>query len=107
MSSLMHGNHHTHRNLRIFLSLAFFFCVLPYVMIVRNVLSGASLIAVILGSAILQATAQLFFAFRMGKEPKPYWNVQMFISMAVVTILIVLGSLWIMANLDYNVMPGM
>jgi cytochrome o ubiquinol oxidase operon protein cyoD len=61
----------------------------------------------VLGVGILQALLQLFLFMHVGIETKPHWNLIMFLFMVLVTIVIVGGSIWIMNNLDYNVMPDM
>lgn len=48
---------------------------------------------------------QLFFFLHLGQESKPYWNSQLFLFMLTILVILVIGSLWIMHNLSYNVMP--
>lgn len=54
--------------------------------------------------AIVQAFVQLVFFLHLGQEKSPYWNLQTFLFMLGVLAIIVLGSLWIMYNLDYHMM---
>lgn len=54
---------------------------------------------------ILQTAAQFIFFFSLGKERKPYWNLQMFIFMVLIVLIVVGLSLWIMYNLNYMMMP--
>jgi cytochrome o ubiquinol oxidase subunit IV len=57
--------------------------------------------------AVAQFVAQLFFFLHLGREARPRWNVITFLFMLVVLVILVLGSLWIMANLNYHQMtPG-
>jgi cytochrome o ubiquinol oxidase operon protein cyoD len=62
------------------------------------------LVAVIVGLAIAQLLVQLIFFLHLGKESRPRWNLQVFMFMLLVLIIVVFGSLWIMNNLDYNMM---
>lgn len=55
--------------------------------------------------AILLVALQLIFFFHLGLETKPAWNTISFLFVVLVIIIIVGGSLWIMHNLNYNVMP--
>src|SRR3546814_1615888 len=41
----------------------------------------------------------------MGKGSDSRWNLIMFLFMVLVVFIVVVGSLWIMANLNYNMMP--
>lgn len=63
------------------------------------------LIFTILGIGIVQAALQLVFFFHLGLEPKPRWNLMTFFFMVLVIVLIIGGSMWIMSNINYNLMP--
>lgn len=86
----------------------FVFCLsltlLAYFTATRQLLSGRSLSIALAGLAILQAFLQLFFFLHLGQEPRPKWRLLMFAFMALVLLVIVLGTLWIMQNLNYRVM---
>lgn len=55
-------------------------------------------------SAILQLLIQLFLFLHLGEEKRPRWNLYTFLFMSLVVIIVVVGSLWIMANLNYRMM---
>jgi len=78
-----------------------------YILVANHILSGVSLVAVIIGLAIIQLFVQLFFFLHLGKESKPRWNLLMLSFALGVVIIIVFGSLWIMNNLNYNMMQDM
>ncbi len=65
------------------------------------------LIAVLIFLAVTQAFIQLIFFMHMGKEHKPRWMTLVFYFMVMVVVIVVLGSLWIISDLDHRVMPGM
>ena len=81
--------------------------LVAYFIVVEHVFSSRILIYTIIGLGILQMLIQLLFFLHLGQEPKPYWNCQLFLFMITILLIIVIGSLWIMENLRYNVMPGM
>lgn len=54
--------------------------------------------------AVLQVIAQLIFFLHLGREEKPRWNSMAFWTMVMVVLFIVIGSIWVMNNLDYNMM---
>lgn len=70
-------------------------------------LSDLTLILTIAGLAIGQALLQLVFFMHLGLESKPHWNTITFLFTALVIILIIGGSVWIMNHLNYNLMPNM
>ena len=59
----------------------------------------------LVGLAIAQLVVQLLFFFHLGKESKPRLNTTSFLFMLMVVGIIAFGSLWIMYNLNYNMMP--
>ncbi len=54
--------------------------------------------------AVVQLFVQLFFFLHLGQESRPRWNLLGFGFAAIVVIIVVVGSLWIMNNLNYNMM---
>lgn len=68
-------------------------------------ISSGILIFTIISLASIQALVQLVFFLHLGLESKPRWNVMMFLFVVLLIVILVGGTLWIMANLNYNVMP--
>lgn len=54
--------------------------------------------------AIVQMIIQLIFFLHLGDEVKPRYKLISFSFMAVILVIIVVGSLWIMQHMDYNMM---
>jgi cytochrome o ubiquinol oxidase operon protein cyoD len=52
--------------------------------------------------AVIQLVVQLRFFLHVGQEPKPRWKLVALISAIIVVLTLVLGSIWIMDNLNYN-----
>lgn len=76
-----------------------------YFLVVDKILSGRELVAAIMGLAVAQLFVQLVFFLHLGRESRPRWNLMVFLFAALVVLIVVLGSLWIMENLHYNMMP--
>jgi cytochrome o ubiquinol oxidase operon protein cyoD len=87
--------------LSIVLTLAAYFAVDEYL------LDRWVLVFAISALAIVQAFVQLIFFLHLGKESRPRWNMLVFLFMLLVVAIIVLGSLWIMYNLNDRVMSPM
>lgn len=77
-----------------------------YLFVVNHVLSGSRLVAAIVGFGILQLGVQLLFFLHLGRESKPHWNLTVFSFALIVVGILVVGSLWIMNNLNYNMMTS-
>lgn len=92
-------------------SLGLLLCLLltlaAYFLVVKHLLTGPTLIFAVIGLALLQAIVQLLLFLHVGDEPKPYWNLMVFLFMLLVVVILVFGSLWIMYNLDYRTMGMM
>ena len=63
-----------------------------------------ALVTIILGLAIVQMIVQLVFFLHVGEETKPKWKLWSLLFGIMVVAIIFIGSLWIMYNLDYNMM---
>ena len=69
-----------------------------------GLLKGWGLTLTLIAFAVVQLLVQLLFFLHLDKERKPRQNLMAFAFMAIVLLIIVLGSLWIMDNLNYHVM---
>ena len=73
-----------------------------FYVIASQLLTGWSAIVVIVLAAIVQFVVQVTFFLHLGREAHPRWNVITLGFMLAVLLIVVFGSLWIMANLDYH-----
>jgi cytochrome o ubiquinol oxidase subunit IV len=78
-----------------------------YRLVVHRHLKGDLLIWTVFAFGIVQALIQLVFFLHLGMESKPHWNSMTFLFAVLVIIIVIGGSMWIMQNLSYNVMPPM
>lgn len=76
-----------------------------YFLAVESVLTGWALDLAIALLAIAQALVQLILFLNLTREAKPRWNLIIFLFMVLIVFIVVFGSLWIMNNLKYNLMP--
>lgn len=80
--------------------------LIPYFIVVKGSLSGDSLIFGLMGYAVLQFWVQALFFLHIGSEKKPRWKTVSLIFMISVVLFVAVGTLWIMKNLNYNMMPS-
>ncbi len=69
---------------------------------VINKTFGQDTLGIIMILATLQFVVQVVFFLHMGKTSRPTWSDTALYFMILVVITIVLGSMWIMTNLDYH-----
>ncbi|OGE73783.1 MAG: cytochrome o ubiquinol oxidase subunit IV [Candidatus Doudnabacteria bacterium RIFCSPLOWO2_02_FULL_42_9] len=77
--------------------------VAAYLLVVNNMLSQGVLIIVILALAVIQLWVQLIMFLHLGQETGPRWKLISWISTASVLLIVVIGSIVIMNNLNYHV----
>jgi cytochrome o ubiquinol oxidase operon protein cyoD len=97
--------HGTTRSYIIGFVLSLIFTAIPYYLVVNKTISGSALLAVILGIAVLQMFIQIIFFLHLGRGPKPLYNVVFFGFTTVTILVVVVGSIWIMNHLNYNMVP--
>lgn len=76
-----------------------------YVMVVYRAYHGHALLAWLLGLALVQFVVQLWFFLHIGSETKPRWRRLTLVLMIFFVVVVVLGSIWIMYNLNYRMTP--
>ena len=73
------------------------YCAVTYRWLEGPLLAGFALLV-----AGVQLIVHLFFFLHMDREVKPKWNVWSLAFTILTALIVILGSLWIMMNLNYN-----
>lgn len=103
--STAHNDHGSAKSYVIGLILSLALTVIPYYMVTQSIMSGTTLLLIILGLAIVQMLVQIFFFLHLGRGPKPLYNIVFFCATAALIILVIGASLLIMNNLYRNMSP--
>lgn len=90
--------------LSIALTLVAFMFVQQHVTSNHASFSHEMLTAIVMVFAVVQFVVQLTFFLHLGQEERPRWNFIVFLFMLLVLLIVVIGSLWIMQNLNYHMM---
>lgn len=85
--------------------LAIIFTLAAFLTVTSGWFSQGAAITIISLLAVVQLIVQLVFFLHLGRD-KVKWKASAFYTMLLILILIVGGSLWIMYNLDYNMMSS-
>jgi cytochrome o ubiquinol oxidase operon protein cyoD len=88
-------------------TLSLLLTILSFSLAALNLFSTNILIGLLLFLALTQAAVQLIFFMHMGKEAKPRWMSLVFYFMILVVVIVAIGTLWIMTDLNARVMPAM
>lgn len=86
--------------------LSLIFTAIPYYLVVSHAISGNILLATILLFAVLQMFVQVIFFLHLGRERGPRWQLVFFAGTVGIILMVVVGSLWIMSHLHYNMAPA-
>ena len=79
--------------------------VAAYLLVTHPSLSTNVIVGLISTLAIVQFLVQLIFFLHIGVETKPRWKLFVLIFMIGIVLIIVVGSIWIMNNLNYRMSP--
>lgn len=79
-----------------------FLTVVCYVAVQYPWLGATELAWVVMGGAVAQFVVQVLFFLHLHEESKPRWQTHAFMFTVLSLLIIVVGSLWIMANMNYN-----
>lgn len=88
----------------ILLTLIAFSFVYIHVHSPHQTFSHLFLIPLVIVLALVQLTLQLIYFLHVGKSAKPRYNLLALAFAAIVVLILVLGSLWIMYSLNYRMM---
>lgn len=84
-----------------------FLTALSFSLVLTEVITGSTLVYTLVCLAIIQSIVQLRFFLHLGQEAKPRWESLIFYFMVLVLLIIAVGSLWIMNDLNDRVMSHM
>lgn len=99
---LWHGTYISY-GIGFFVSLIF--TSISFLLVVYEAFPPTPLTYTIAGFALIQAIAQLGLFLHLGQEEKPNWETFIFSFMLLILLIIVVGSLWVMNDLNERMMP--
>ena len=76
--------------------------LVAYEITAEHILTGTSVVTAILSLGVGQLLVQLIFFLHLSKKSRARWNLTALIFTGLVVALLVVGTLWIMNNLNYN-----
>lgn len=76
-----------------------------YFLVTEVNLDGWTTAIIISSLAIVQCILQLFFFLHLRDESRPRWQLWSLVSMLMIFIVIIFGSIWVMHDLNDRMMP--
>lgn len=96
--------HGTYKSYLIGFILSVVLTVIPFWMVMHPTMAPSTIAISILGFAIVQVLVHLYFFLHLNTSSEQRWNLVAFAYTFILILFIVVGSLWIMHNLGYNMM---
>lgn len=88
--------------------LAAIFTVIPFWLVMGKVLNNTYLTALILlGFGAAQIVVHMVYFLDMNTQAEGGWSILALIFTAILVLIMLSGSLWVMYHLNHNMMPGM
>lgn len=78
--------------------------VIPFWMVMTGAASPAVILGTILAMAVVQVLVHLVCFLHMNTKSDEGWNMTAFVFTVLIIAILVVGSIWIMWNLNYNMM---
>ncbi len=107
-SNTHHGGaaHGSVKEYSVGLLLSIVLTVIPFGLVMFDLLSGTPAVLVILVCAVAQVLVQLVFFLHMNTSSEQLWNTTSAIFVVVLVAILIVGSIWIMAHLNHNMLMG-
>lgn len=77
-----------------------------YILVTEAFFDGWTTAIVISSLAIVQCILQLLFFLHLKDESRPRWQLWSLVSMLIIFVVIVFGSIWVMHDLNGRMMPS-
>ena len=110
----MAGDHNNHggfshgsvREYVVGLTLSILLTAIAFGVVMTGVMSGTAALILILVCAVGQVMVQLVFFLHMNTSSEQLWNTTSAIFTVVLIAILIIGSIWIMAHLNHNMLMG-
>lgn len=78
---------------------------IPFWMVMDGSAAKTTTLAVVVICAVVQVVVHLVYFLHLDRKSEGGWNLVAIVFSALIILIVVVGSLWIMWNLNYNMMP--
>ncbi len=80
--------------------------LVAYVLVTMRILSGAEAVVAVISLALLQLVTQVVFFLHLSNKSRARWNLTAFAFTVLLVVILVVGSIWIMDNLNDNMITS-
>ncbi|MBB6251914.1 cytochrome o ubiquinol oxidase subunit IV [Nitrospirillum iridis] len=79
---------------------------IPFALVMSGTVPAATAVPVCFGLGIVQIVVHLVYFLHMNSSSARSWNMAAFLFTLLIVAILVVGSWWVMAHLNANMMPG-
>ena len=100
------GVHYSLKDYTIGFVLAVILTVIPFWLVMGNVLPPETTKFVILGFAAVQLVVHMIYFLHLNAKSEGGWNMMALILTLILLVIVLAGTLWVMHNMNTHMMPG-
>ena len=99
--------HYSIKDYAIGFVLSLILTAIPFWLVMGHVLPPETTKYVIMGFAAVQFVVQMIYFLHMNSKSEGGWNMMALILTAVLLVIVLAGSIWVMTHMNANMMPAM
>jgi len=103
----VHVTHYSAKDYMTGFALSAILTIIPFWLVMGNVLAPETTKWVILGFAAVQLIVQMMYFLHLNSKAEGGWNMMALILTIVILVIVMAGSIWVMHHMNTNMMPGM
>ena len=103
----VHVTHYSAKDYMIGFALSAILTIIPFWLVMGNVLAPETTKWVILAFAGVQLIVQMMYFLHLNSKSEGGWNMMAAILTIVILVIVLAGSIWVMHHMNSNMMPGM
>lgn len=106
-SANQHGASHSHGSVKDYMIgfvLSIILTAIPFWLVMDGSASHSTILTVVLVCAVVQVLVHLRYFLHLDTKTEDGWNMVAIVFSAIIILIVVVGSIWIMWNLNYNMM---
>ena len=103
----VHVTHYSAKDYMIGFALSAILTIIPFWLVMGNVLAPETTKWVILAFAGVQLIVQMVYFLHLNSKAEGGWNMMALILTVVILVIVLAGSIWVMHHMNTNMMPGM
>jgi len=103
----VHVTHYSQKDYLVGFALAAILTIIPFWLVMGNVLAPETTKWVVLAFAAVQLIVQMVYFLHLNSKAEGGWNMMALILTIVILVIVMAGSIWVMHHMNTNMMPGM